>query len=258
MILELKNVTCGYNKHEVVSGLSFSLSDGKALCILGPNGIGKTTIFKTILGLIRPISGEVIINGKEVNQYTDNSRAKLIAYVPQARNYSYQFSVKDVVMMGRASYISRFSSPNKTDICAVEQALDRLGIADYSGRKYSELSGGEQQIVLVARAIAQEAKFILLDEPTSNLDFYNQKKLLDIINLLTNEGVGILMVSHNPEHAFICCDDTLMISKDGSYVFGKTNDIVNGANLSKTYGIDIEVASINDKDGKIIYSCYLK
>jgi len=258
MILELKNVTCGYNKHEVVSGLSFSLSDGKALCILGPNGIGKTTIFKTILGLIRPISGEVIINGKEVNQYTDNSRAKLIAYVPQARNYSYQFSVKDVVMMGRASYIARFSSPNKTDICAVEQALDRLGIADYSGRKYSELSGGEQQIVLVARAIAQEAKFILLDEPTSNLDFYNQKKLLDIINLLTNEGVGILMVSHNPEHAFICCDDTLMISKDGSYVFGKTNDIVNGANLSKTYGIDIEVTSINDKDGKIIYSCYLK
>jgi len=158
--------------------------------------------------------------------------------------------------MGRAPYIQTFKTPSQEDRKMVDEVLEKLDIKKYSKRFYSELSGGEQQIILLARAMAQKAKFILLDEPASNLDYKNQKKLLDIISVLISEGYGVLMVSHNPEHAFKCCNNTLMIDKNKNYIYGSTKEVVTSENLTNTYGVDLTV-KIEGEGTNQLYCCFI-
>lgn len=256
MIIKFDNVSCGYGNNIVVSNLNFELASGEATCILGANGIGKTTIFKSLMGQLQLLYGDILIDNKSIKNVMWKDRAKLLSYVPQTKNYSYQFTVKDIILMGRAPYIPTFKTPAEEDYKVVSEVIEKLELSDYSNRFYSELSGGEQQIILLARAMAQKAEFILLDEPASNLDYKNQMKLLDVIKMLTAEGRGVLMVSHSPEHAFRCCENSLLIDRDKKYLYGQTEKVVTTENLTHVYGVNLNVG-IKRANGKDMYYCFL-
>lgn len=253
MIINFVNATLGYGKKKIIVDLNFEIRDNNSICLLGKNGIGKTTIFKSLLGFINLIEGEILVDGKSIRNMGSKERAKNFSYVPQAKSFSYQFTVEEIIMMGRALHIKQYSEPSGNDYKRVHEVMELLDIVDKKDNKYSELSGGEQQIVLIARAIVQDAKFIIMDEPSSNLDFSNQKKLLNVINKLRNLNIGILMSTHNPEHAFICCEYALLIFKDKTYKFGSVNEIINEKNLKDAYGVDIGVVSTENNN-----TCFLK
>lgn len=258
MNVNIKNISCGYGKKTVLSNLNLSFQTGESICILGANGIGKTTFFKSLLGQIELLCGDIEVDGVSLKSIGNKERAKVFAYVPQAKNYSYRFLVKDIILMGRASHINELASPSEEDYEIVNEVIKMLSLEKYEYRYYDELSGGEQQIVLLARAVAQKSNYILLDEPASNLDCFNQRKMIYVINTLREKKIGILMVSHNPEHAFRCCDKALLIYRDGSYVFDNTDKCVTSDNLTRLYDVPVGVAKFKDEDNHIQYVSYLK
>ena len=257
MEIKLKNVTCGYENNAVLSNVNLSFKTGEFWCILGSNGIGKTTLFKTLLGFIPLKSGEILIDGLDMASINGKEIAYCISYVPQAKSYSLQYSVLDTVLMGRACHIKQFSPPTDKDYEIAMKMLKKLEIDYLSGCMYSELSGGEQQVVLIARALAQEARFIIMDEPASNLDFENQKRILDVMKVLADKDVGIVMSSHSPDHAFYCDADVVLIQKDKTILQGNAQEVITSENLKGVYGVDVGIICGTDFNGKIIKACRL-
>lgn len=256
MKIKFDNVTIGYENKPIIENLSFDCNAGESLCLLGPNGIGKTTLFRTLLKFIKPLAGEISVDGRNISELKQKEIATMFSYVPQAKNYSYQYTVEELVMMGRAVYIPKFGSPTEKDRDKCFEALEKLDIKHMANLNYSELSGGEQQIVLIARALAQEADFIIMDEPASNLDFANQRKLLTVIKNMKSLNKGIIIASHNPDHAFACCDKALLVAKDKTYKIGLVKEIITSENLTSSFGVEIKV--VNAKDGdKSITACTL-
>lgn len=258
MNVNIKNISCGYGKKIVISNLNLSFDTGESICILGANGIGKTTFFKSLLGQVELLRGDIEVDGIPLKTIGNKDRAKVFAYVPQAKNYSYRFKVRDIILMGRASHIKELASPSEEDYEIVDEVIKMLSLEEYEHRYYNELSGGEQQIILLARAIAQKSNYILLDEPASNLDYFNQRKMISVINMLRKNEIGILMVSHNPEHAFLCCEKALLIYKDGNYVFDYTDKCITSDNLTRLYEIPVGVADFKDENNNIRHISYLK
>lgn len=257
MEIILKGVTCGYRSIDVLNNLNLSFGTGEFWCILGSNGIGKTTLFKTLLGFIDLRGGEILIDNQNIKNIGGKEIARYISYVPQAKSYSLQYSVLDTVLMGRASHIKPFSPPAGKDYAIAEKMLEKLGIRHLADCMYSELSGGEQQVVLIARALAQEAQFIVMDEPASNLDFENQKRILDVMKVLASKDVGIIMSSHSPDHAFYCNANVVLIKKDKSVAQGKAEDVITSENLKGGYGVDVEIIRGTDSCGNPIRACRL-
>lgn len=257
MKIELKNVTCGYRSIEVLREISLTFNTGEFWCILGANGIGKTTLFKTLLGFNELRGGEILLDNRNVLNVSNKELAGYISYVPQAKSYSLQYSVLDTVLMGRANHIRQFSSPADNDYTVSRMMLEKLGIAHLAGCMYSELSGGEQQVVLIARALAQEARFIIMDEPASNLDFENQKKILDVMKVLVGKDIGIIMSSHSPDHAFYCDANVVLIKKDKTIIQGKADDIITTENLKGGYDVDVEIICGISPSGNPIKACRL-
>ena len=171
MKFEIKNLSCGYGKKLVVKEFSAELKDGEILCLLGPNGVGKTTVFKTILGFLKPFGGEILADGRNFFALNDKERAKIVSYVPQAHTPPFAFKVLDVVLMGRSPFIGTFENPSAKDVKIALQKLEMLGMSEFADKIYTDISGGERQMVLIARALAQKASTVMLDEPASNLDF---------------------------------------------------------------------------------------
>jgi iron complex transport system ATP-binding protein len=169
-----QNLTIGYSDRVVGRGLDVVLEQGEVLALLGPNGGGKTTLLKTLLGILTPQAGEVTIGGRSLARITIGERARLIAYVPQAHVPTFAFTVETVVLMGRTAHGNLFSRPSAHDRMVAARMLEQFGIAQLASRPYTMISGGERQLVLLARALAQEPQFVVLDEPTASLDFGNQ------------------------------------------------------------------------------------
>lgn len=257
MKINFLNVCCGYKKADVLQNLNFSFETGRFYCVLGANGIGKTTLFKTMMGFLDAKDGQVLIDGKDVRQMSSQEIARYIAYVPQAKNYSYQYSVLDIVLMGRALWIKKFDAPSAVDEAAAEAALRKLDILHLKDKLYAELSGGEQQIVLIARALVQESQFIVMDEPASNLDYENQKKVLDVLAQLAKNRIGVIMSSHSPDHAFYCNAETVMIFKDKTVAEGLCTEVITEENLLRVYGVPVKVISQVEENGETSRSCYL-
>ncbi|EJZ70879.1 ABC transporter ATP-binding protein [Lachnoanaerobaculum sp. OBRC5-5] len=255
MELSVKNASCGYGNVPVLENVSLHIKQGEIVCILGPNGIGKTTLFRSVLGFLKLIKGEITLNGKSKSLITEKEFSKNIGYVPQGHEPPFPYSVKDVVVMGRAANLKRFESPGIDDYKMAYNAMEMLGISYLRNKTYTHISGGERQMVLIARALTQEPKLLVMDEPTANLDFGNQVHVLQCISKLTSSGLGVLMTTHNPDHAFLCCDRVILLTKDRQILEGTVEEIVTEENLKKAYGVDVKVSSTKTDSGKIIKSC---
>ena len=246
-LFEVKNISFDYDGEEIFSDISFSIGKGDVLCILGPNGTGKTTLIKCLNGLHDIKSGEIFINGENMKKLSFKQISKHIGYIPQSHVPSFPFKVFDVVLMGRAPYLNLTDSPKNEDIEIAMDALETLGIEDLKDKEYTNLSGGERQLVFLARVLCQKPDILILDEPTSHLDFGNQIKLLEIIDNLANTGLSIIMSSHFPDHAFLS-STKVAIMKDKKFIdFGTPDDVVTEDNLKKAYSIDVKLIELDNK-----------
>jgi iron complex transport system ATP-binding protein len=255
MKLEIKNAVCGYGSRAVVNDISVNVESGEILCLLGPNGVGKTTFFKTILGFLKLQGGEILLNGENVRNWNRAKLAKAIGYVPQAHTPHFPFSVLDVVVMGRTAHLGTFASPSKKDIKIAENALEILSVSFLKDRIYTEISGGERQMVLIARALTQEPEILVMDEPTSNLDFGNQIRVLEQINLLAKRGIGVIMTSHFPNHAFLCSTKVALMQKNNNFIVGDVDAVITEENLRSAYGINVKITETLNEQGENIKSC---
>src|SRR5205085_1157811 len=182
------------------------LADGEVMCVLGPNGAGKTTLFRTLLGLLPPLAGNVTLGGRVLTRLSRDEIARAVAYVPQASTSHFDFSLAEIVEMGRTAHLSTFARPGKRDREISMAALERMGIAGLAGRPVNAVSGGERQLALIARALATEARAVIMDEPTANLDFANQARVLDEILRMRGAGIAVLLCTHDPDHALQLAD----------------------------------------------------
>ncbi|HEX3341275.1 MAG TPA: ABC transporter ATP-binding protein [Pseudolabrys sp.] len=240
MNIEGRDLTIGYPDRTVGSGLDVALSTGEVLALLGPNGGGKTTLLKTLLGLLKPKAGEVLLGDKPLDNYSIRERARVVAYVPQVHISTFAFTVETVVLMGRTAHGSLFSRPSGQDRAAAQAALERFGIAALANRPYTMISGGERQLVLLARALAQEPQFIVLDEPTASLDFGNQGKVMKEIRALAKSGHGVLFTTHDPNHALRAADRAYLLREGTRIADGPVATVLNREQLESLYHATVE------------------
>lgn len=244
-MLKVENLVCGYHPGKPVIGpLSFQIGKGDVACLIGPNGIGKTTLFKTILGLLKPLQGSIFIHGKTSLSYTAKQFARTVAYVPQGHVPPFPYAVRDVVVMGCNPNMHELSSPDKGDYETAEQMMELMGIGHLAGRDYTEISGGERQMVMIARALAQQTNLLVMDEPTTHLDYGNETRVLSQIKKLAGLGYTIIMITHMPNHAFLCANQVLAVGRDNYFCIGPPNEILTQASLQSLYGVDIQLADI--------------
>jgi len=240
-VLEAKNLSIGYGSVAVASGLSLSVSAGSVTCLLGPNGVGKTTLFKTLLGLLPPLAGQVHVDGKDLAQLDRQGIARHIAYVPQAHSADFAYTVLDLVVMGRTAYLGAFNAPRKADYDVAMAALDRLGIVSLAGRDSTRISGGQRQLAFIARALAQQARIIMMDEPTASLDLGNRILVLDTVRALAHEGLAVVLSTHEPEQAFIVADQVAALGRQSRFVAGAVREILTSQELSRLYGVALGI-----------------
>lgn len=253
--LEIRGASCGYGKRNVVEDISIKLESGEILCLLGPNGVGKTTLFKSILGFLKLQGGEILLDGQNVQTWSRKRLAKVLGYVPQAHTPPFPFEVLDVVVMGRTAHLSAAGSPSKADVAIAEEALEILDVTFLKNRIYTEISGGERQMVLIARALAQQPEILVLDEPTSNLDYGNQIRVLEQINRLARRGLGVIMTSHFPNQAFLCSTKVALLQRNNAFTIGSVDEVVTEENLKKAYGINVKITNTLNDRGESIRAC---
>lgn len=245
MKLELDHVTCGYGRRSVVHDVSLSVSGGEALYLLGPNGSGKTTLFKTVLGLIPRLGGVVRIDDEDISSWSAQKLASKIAYVPQAHTPPFAFTVRDVVLTARSAHIGLFATPGRKDEAIAEAALVTMGIGHLAYARYTEISGGERQLALIARAIAQETPLLMMDEPAANLDFGNQQQLLDKVRTLTKMGYSLIITTHQPDHAFCSASKVAFLHQGRLIGLGTPEQVMTAETLGKAYGVNVRII-VND------------
>jgi iron complex transport system ATP-binding protein len=240
MILSGNDLTIGYSDRVVGRGLDVRLATGEVLALLGPNGGGKTTLLKTLLGLLTPKAGTVRLDDAPLDALSVRERAKRIAYVPQTHVATFAFTVESVVLMGRTAHGDLLSRPTARDRDIASAMLKRLGIEALAQRPYTMISGGERQLTLLARALAQEPQFIVLDEPTASLDFGNQGRVMQEIRALAASGHGVLFTTHDPNHALRAADRAYLLRDGQRIAEGAVHDVLTRARLEELYGAPVD------------------
>lgn len=242
MKFAMEHGVCGYSHHKpVLKDIDFEVEEGEVLCILGANGAGKSTLFKSILGLIPLIDGKVTMDGKDISTWTRSKIARTVGYIPQATNPPFSYSVLDVVLMGRTAYLGTFQSPGGEDEQTAREAISQMGIYELTNKRFLELSGGEKQLVLIARALTQRPRILIMDEPTAALDFGNQQLVLKQVNILSGNGLGIIMASHFPDHAFLYAHRALLVKDGGIFHCGQPDKVITEENLNELYSVDAKI-----------------
>lgn len=246
-LIEMINGTFSYGNGNIFEDINFEVEKGDVFCILGANGTGKTTLIKCLNGLMKLNSGKVLLEGQDIYSLNHSDIAKNIGYIPQMHNSTFPFTILDVVLMGRAPHIDIFSSPSKKDIKIAEASLKSLNIYHMKDKPYTEISGGEQQLVFIARVLTQEPSLLLLDEPTSHLDFGNQIRTLNIIEKLATDGLSVIMSSHFPDHAFISANKVAIMKGREFIDIGSPEDVITEENMKKAYGIKVKIVDMEHR-----------
>ena len=250
MTLAARGITFGFPARIIGRDLSLEITPGTVSCLLGPNGSGKTTLLRTMLGLIPPLAGAVELDGRSLATWGPAERARRIGYVPQAAESHFEFSAAEMVEMGRAAHRGPFAQPTAEDRRIARDCLQRLGIGALAPRTVQRISGGERQLVLLARALATGATYLLLDEPTAHLDFANQARVLEESRRLADAGHAIVFSTHVPDHAFAVADRAILL-RDGSLLAaGPVDEVMTSAHLGTLYGRGVEVLRATGADGR--------
>jgi len=251
MHLEVKNLSFSYGEKQVLYGIDFQVKEGEFLSILGPNGVGKSTLFRCVLGLLHSYEGQVLLDGEDVKTLSIREMAKRIAYIPQKSSPAFNYSVYDIVLMGSTSSLGAFSVPGSKEKERTMWALDKIGIAHLASRCFHRLSGGEQQLVMLARALVQNAPVLMLDEPTANLDFGNKLQVLQHVKELTAEGYTVIQTTHDPELSYLFSDRILALHGGRILIDGTPQEVIEKEVLQKLYGIDVQIVSLLEDRSRV-------
>jgi len=248
-LLALQEITFSYgaHNHNVLEHFSVALESGTVTAILGPNGAGKTTLLHIVLGWLRPQSGRVLLNDQPLRSFSRRQLSRWMGLVPQSEHVPYDYSVLEYVLFGRTPYLDPLEMPSEDDLEAATDALEMVGLGEFYKRSISRLSGGERQLVLVARALAQQPRILLLDEPTAHLDLGNKKRLLHLLRQLNQQGVTILLTTHEPEVASIIATHVVLVNKGQVLQTGSLEQVFTSDCLSTAYGINVEVRQIEGR-----------
>lgn len=254
-IIHIENAAFSYEDNNIFHNISININEGELYCLMGRNGCGKSTLLDCVLGVNVLKTGKINIYGKEVSTYKVGELAKKLSYVPQIHNKSFPYLVRQVVLMGRSAYIGRLGRPHEKDYELVENIMKEVGVMHLADRPYTQISGGEMQMVALARALVQETSIIIMDEPTAHLDFYNEMLFLEKVMQLSCEGKSILMSTHSPNQAFYMENHGLDVKvglMDNGIIFaeGAPGEVLNGDNIAKVYHTDVKI--IQDVKGKQI------
>lgn len=257
MNFAVKDGCFGYSeKKKVLNQINFEVHDKEILSILGSNGVGKTTLLKCTLGLLNWKSGETLLDGKSLRTMKHAEIWKQIGYVPQAKLSAFAYTTEEMVLLGRNSHLKFFEQPGKKDREIARNCMEKIGIGHLEGKLCSRISGGELQMVLIARALTARPKLLILDEPESNLDFKNQLIVLETIrNLRDEEGISSIVNTHYPGHAISISDKALILNRDGSSVFGPAHSSIVEENLEKAFGVNVKIKDFYHREKK--YTCVL-
>jgi len=250
MIYDVKNIDFTYpgNNKKVLAGVSLTLSAGEVLSILGPNGAGKSTLLNCMTGLLKPDSGSIILDGSDISTLTARRTAQIISYVPQTHTPAFSYTVLHFVTMGRAPYIGTLEKPKTRDTEIAENALKAVSIENLALRPYTEISGGERQLAVIARALAQEPQAIIFDEPTAYLDYGNQHRILRLIHSLSQQGYGVIITTHNPDHALLLGGRVAVLNRDGTLAEGPCEEIITEQRLKDVYKTQLHLLHIDELD----------
>lgn len=246
MILEVENGCFRYPKQEeILTDINIKLEEGHILSVLGPNGIGKTTLLKCMIGLMPWSRGRSLLTGKDIRTLKSKEIWNMISYIPQTHGFSFSYTGLEMVMLGRSSHLGLFSQPGHREIEMAEAMMEKVGITRLADKDCNRMSGGELQMVLIARALINEPKLIILDEPETGLDFHNQILVLNMVEKLAHEeNIGAIMNTHYPTNAMSIADEALMMNRKGDRFYGPTGDILNESNISKSFDVNVVVDEI--------------
>ncbi len=240
-LLRVKNISFSYADRQILENVSFDIGRGELVSILGPNGCGKTTLLKLLLGLFQPLQGRVFLEDTDISSMSKKHLARKVAYVPQVHNASFGYPVLDVVMMGRMPHKSFFSLFSLDDEKIAINALEKVGIAHLKDKPYTQVSGGERQLTLIARALSQGARIFILDEPLNGLDYGNQIKLLVQLHELCREGYTFIKSTHFPDHALWVADHVVLLKNGRIHADGRPEDVITRKNLYDLYEARVQV-----------------
>lgn len=251
MRLEVRGGSFGYRSRTIIDNLDLAVRENAVLTILGPNGAGKTTLLKCMMGFLKWNRGDTYVDGRPFGSYTPGEIWKHVSYVPQAKHNAFSYSILDTVVMGLNAGSSLFSSPSKSDYERAYAMLERMGIAHLAQQGCNAVSGGQLQMALIARALVSEPKILILDEPESNLDMYNQLKVVDAIARIAAERTTTCIVNtHFPAHALAISDDTLFMGRNGQRLFGPSAEVITEENIERFYDVRARVAPVSTDLGE--------
>lgn len=246
MTVRIENISAGYGKVPIIKDISVELASGQFCALVGPNGSGKTTLMRCINAVLTPFKGHILLDNQDVSRLTRSQTARLIGFVPQSTQSVFAFTVIEMILMGGASRIKAWSAPTRQDKHKAHLICEEIGISHLAAHSFQQLSGGQKQLVILARALFQETPVLLLDEPTSNLDFCNQHKMMNLVrDVIKRKNATALITLHDPNLVLNYCDSAVLMKEGRLIASGPAGPTLCDSNLQTAFGDNIQTATTN-------------